>query len=96
MSLSFNEFQRELLKQDIDPKLAYLFTLMYERFGELLAQQEEAARILITFANTLEKSVMMQQVDQRTLGEVAKRAGLIGKTPGVEVNSVANEGEWEE
>lgn len=93
MSLSFNEFQRELHKQGIEPKYAYMLTLLYERFGEVLSQQEEIAKIVVTFADTIEKVARMHQSDQQVLGELAKRAGLVGRTKGVDVQSVANEPE---
>ena len=89
MSLSFNEFQRELAKRVQDPQLQYILTLMYERMSENARQLDECASLLVTFANALETMTKMHQSDQGTIGELARRAGLITKPSGIDVASVA-------
>lgn len=93
MSMSFNEFQREIQKRISDPQQAYILTLMYERFSDLAQQQETLASLMITLSNTIERVVKMHQSDQETVSQLAKRAGMLGKEPGVDVNSVANDPE---
>lgn len=92
-SATFNEFQRELQKREIPPNEAYIFTMMYERLGQVLAQQDEVAKLLVTFADSLQTFATMAQHDQRTLSALAKKAGMLNRTPGVDVQSVANEPE---
>lgn len=93
MSHSFNEFQRELNKYVTDQGLRYLFTLIYERLSENTRQIDETANLMITYAEALEKFANMHRQDQEIVGKLAKRAGLIKGTPGVNVDSVANEPE---
>jgi len=93
MSYTFNEFQRELKKRDIPDNQAYVFTLLYERLSEVLQQQEEMAKLLLTYGDALAKMALMSQHDQKTLSTLAKRAGMVNKQDGVDVASVANEPE---
>jgi len=91
--MTFNEFQRELQKRNIDPKTAYIFTMVYERLAEVAQQQEELTNLMVTLANAVETITKMAQCDQTLLHTLSKRAGLLGKTPGVNVSTVANEPE---
>jgi hypothetical protein len=91
MSHSFNEFQKELNKYVTDQGLRYLFTLVYERMSETARQVDQSVDLMVTFASALEKITHMHQSDQKTVGELARRAGLINKPAGVDVQSVANE-----
>ncbi len=91
MSLTFNEFQRELQKRNIDPNTAYMLTLVYERLGETVRIVEEMAKLTETFADSVARMVIMNQADQKTMSEMAKKLGMVGRTPGVEVASVAHD-----
>jgi hypothetical protein len=93
MSLTFNEFQRELQKRNIDGPNAYMFTLIYERLGECMQQQEEVAKAVLMFADQLQMFVNLRELDVRDVEAIKKKVGMIGRTPGVDVHSVANEPE---
>jgi len=93
MSLTFNEFQRELRNRGVDGPNAYMFTLVYERLSECLQQQEEIAGAILMMTQQLQMFVNLREMDTRDMETVKRKIGMIGKTPGVDVHSVANEPE---
>jgi len=93
MSLTFNEFQRELTKRGIDGPIAYMFTLVYERLAESINNQEETAGAILMLTEQMQSFVNLREMDIRDVDAIKKKVGIIGKTPGVDVHSVANEPE---
>jgi len=93
MSLTFNEFQRELTKHGIDGPIAYMFTLVYERLAESINNQEEIANAILMLTEQMQSFVNLREMDMRDLELLKRRIGMVGKTPGVDVHSVANEPE---
>jgi len=93
MSLTFNEFQRELQKRGVDGPNAYMFTLVYERLSECMQQQEEVTKAVLMFAEQLQMFINLRELDIRDVEAVKKKVGVVGRTPGVDVHSVANEPE---
>lgn len=91
--LTFNEFQRELRKRNIEPHTAYMLTMLYERMGELTKQLDEMAGMLLTYANQLEGFVQLRVADQQFLRGIKRRLDGNGgsSVEGVGVESVANE-----
>lgn len=87
--MGFNEFQRELQKRGIEPKNAYMFTMIYEQMVELSKQGDEAAKILLAMANTMEGLTGLHEATK----EQVERFIKLGQTSGVDVASVANEPE---
>ncbi len=85
--MTFNQFQQELTRRNIEPQTAYMLAVIYEQMVEMGQQQEEMAKLMVTFAEGVAKVISMHQSDQQTLGKIAKRVGEYGKTPGVDVSS---------
>ena len=91
MSMSFNEFNRQLQNRNIDKNVAFMLAIVYERLMDLGNQQVECAKICEVLANATAKTVAMQKADQESL------AGLIrtvkGNQKGIEVHSepISNE-----
>jgi intergrase/recombinase len=83
--LTFNEFQRELIKRNIEPNTAYMLTLLYERMGELIKQQDDTAKMLLLFAKNMQGLVVLNEQTQNNL----KRLAVGRKVDGVDVYSVA-------
>jgi hypothetical protein len=88
--MSFNAFQRELEKREIgDPKLRFILTLMYEQIAEVAKQGDQAAKVMLEMANSMEGIVGLHEETQRRLQQVARQ----GMEDGIDVSSVANEPE---
>ena len=93
MSLTFNEFQRELQKRGVDGPSAYMLTLVYERLSECMQQQSEIVNSIVMLTDQMQAFVNLREFDAQDIDAIKKRVGIIGKTPGVDVHSVANEPE---
>lgn len=74
-SATFNEFQRELNKRISDPQVAYMFTMLYERFGQVLKEHEEMATMLVTFADQLSNFVALNEIQKKHIMDIALRVG---------------------
>lgn len=90
---TYNEFQRELQRHNIEAPVAYMFTMMYEQMSEMGKQLDDMAKIVELFANQLQGFVTLREIDAKDLEVLKKRLGSYGKVDGVEVKSVANEPE---
>lgn len=91
--LTFNEFQRELRSKNIDGPTAYILTLVYERLGECIKQQDEMANVILMVTEQLQRFVTLRELDMKDINNIKKKVGMIGRTDGVDVHSVANEPE---
>lgn len=89
MTHTFNQFQKELRDKNIDPKVAYFLTLIYERLIETGGQLDEAAKLLLGMSQTMEEFVNLSEVQQREMRHFMRR----GRPDGIEIESVANEPE---
>lgn len=87
--MTFNEFQRALQKRGIEPKVAYMFTLIYEQMVELSKHGDEAAVIMLDMARAMEGIVGLHETTKSHVEALARR----GQTDGIDVASVANEPE---
>lgn len=84
---TFNEFQRELLKREIKPQEAFLFTMMYERMGQMATEIEQCTQLILSMANSLQGVVGLQGAQAEQLRQIMR-----GRKPdGVDVMSVAND-----
>lgn len=84
---TFNEFQRELQKRNIDPNTAYMFTLVYERLAHVMKEHEQFAKALMQIAVNLQDFVTVREQDRALIERVMKGQ----REPGVDVVSVAND-----
>jgi len=91
MSLSFNEFQRELRKRNIDPNTAFILTLLYERLAEVMKGQEETATVVLGMAQTMQGFVQLSEANNKKMQQLARGQ----YESGVDVMSVANDPEDE-
>lgn len=87
MSHTFNEFQRELIKREIKPQEAYMFTLIYERLSECENQLTMCARLLSELADTVTTFAHLHEHTTRQLQQVLRGS----KQEGVDVQSVAHD-----
>jgi hypothetical protein len=86
-SLTFNEFQRELRKRELDPKLEYLFTMLYEQQAEIIKQQDLLGQALLDMTGTVASFVKLHEATQKKVMQIARQ----GRPEGVDVFSVAND-----
>lgn len=86
MSLSFNEFQRELRKRNIDGPIAVILTTMYEQIREQGEQLDQAAKLILELTNTVEGFVGLNEVMQGRVEQLSKR--VAGEVDGVDLSSV--------
>lgn len=87
MSHTFNEFQRELIKREIKPQEAYMFTLIYERLSECENQLTMCAKLIEQLTESL---VLTSQLHEHTQTQV-HRLLRGSKQDGVDVQSVARD-----
>lgn len=89
MPMTFNQFQAELRKRDIEGPVAYMLTVMYEQMGEMSKQLDMCASVIEQLAGTLSNFVQLSEVMNGRLQELSKRH----MADGIELHSVANEPE---
>ena len=89
MSMTFNQFQKELRTLGIPDKEAYVFTMIYERLIDVESQLLMCARVCDGLANTMASFVKLSETQQKEL-RLFMRAG---RPDGVEVESVINKPE---
>jgi hypothetical protein len=89
MSLTFNEFQRELQKREIPDNIAYVLTMMYEQVVEVSKQGDAAARIMLELAKTMENLTLLHHDTQRKVFEFKRSE----RDFGIDVKSVMPEPE---
>lgn len=85
MSLSFNEFQRELQRRNIPDNVAYMLTLIYERLVQLAQEGNQQSKIVLSLATSLQAVVDITEADRKNIKALA-RGGI---PDGVDVHSVA-------
>jgi hypothetical protein len=91
--LTFNQFQKELRDRGIEGPMAYILTTMYERMSHMSSQMDELASLQLALANSMEGFVALHAQSSNDMDQLKARIGGFGKTPGVDVHSVANEPE---
>lgn len=85
MSLTFNQFQKELRDREVPAREAYLFTLIYERLVETESQLTMCVSLVAELAGAMESFVNLGEAQQKALRTLIRG----GKPDGVEVSSVA-------
>lgn len=85
--LTFNQFQRELQKRGIDPKVAYMLTLIYERLIQTDQTIDQMATLQTQFATMLQGFVNLREADVASINKIQKKIGA--RYDGVDVQSVA-------
>ncbi len=83
MSMSFNEFQRELQRRNIDGPVAVMLTTMYEQIRETAEQVHQCATIIETLVNTVANFTALHEATQGQVSELRKRMmpGSVESTP---------------
>lgn len=82
--MNFNQFQRELQQRDIDPKVAFMLTLVYEQVNEMSTRLNDCASVLLEMAKTIDALTKLSE-DTRTKLRKVERGG---RPDGVDVFSV--------
>lgn len=73
MSLTFNQFQKELQKRGIEGHLAIVLTTMYEQVLEMGKQVDMCANTIASLADTVGNVVELHHVTQTRLGDLKQR-----------------------
>lgn len=76
--LSYQDFQRELAKRDLDPAVAFLFTMVYERLVAIAKDVDLNATTLLEVANSMEGLATLNEQTQTKLAELERRNMLDG------------------
>lgn len=84
---TFNEFQRELQKRNIDPQSAYMFTLVYERLIETQRELTTCTRLLSQMTDSMAGFVQLNEMQQGQIKQLLRH----GRPDGIEIESVAND-----
>lgn len=77
------EFQKELQRAGIEPRLARLFTMIYERLIHVSSEVDQSAKATLMLAETVAGFV---ELHEKTQGEIKKLRDH-NKTEGVDVRS---------
>ncbi len=80
---SHQEFQRELQRSGVEPHIARLFTILFERLIHVAKETETASSICLSLANSMDGIVQLHEQTQQKMKELAKH----NKTEGIEVKS---------
>lgn len=86
MSMSFNQFTKELRDRGVDPRVAYFLSILYERQIDLGKQMEECAKICETLADATSKMLVMSQADQKHLSALIRQVNG-HKADGVDIHT---------
>lgn len=73
MTMTFNEFQRELKKRLNDPQQAYLFSLMYEYLIALNQQLDELAALTLNLTEQQQRFVEFNTTLEGQLKNLRRR-----------------------
>lgn len=92
MTQTFNEFQRELQKRNIEPNVAYILTMMYEQFSELMKQHLAIAAAMAEFAQAMAGEV---KHNEKTALELRSLKKIVEGRGDISVASVANDPDTE-
>lgn len=87
--LTFNQFQAALEKHDVDPKIRYFLTMIFERQTHMANDLETMAKVVLQLANSVQGFVELHEATQRQVKRISR--GL--SADGVDVASVLNEPE---
>lgn len=90
MALSYNEFQRQLQNRGIEPRLAYFFSLIWERLLELAKQGDEGAEIMLQMANSMQGLVQLSEADRARAQRIARKMGAADGDPEVYSEAITN------
>ena len=84
--MTFNQFQRELQERGIDPKVAYMLTVIYEQVMEQGKRIDDCASVLLNMAHTVRGLTGLNEQTAERLRRI-ERGG--DESAGIEVRSVA-------
>lgn len=87
MAMTFNEFQRELNKRNIDGHLAIVLTEMFAQQREVAEQLDQAVKIITALTETVANFAQLHEATTGRLRDLTQRVN--GEHSGIEVNSVA-------
>lgn len=90
MSMTFNQFQKELRNRNIDPQVAYFMSVLYEQHMEVLKQVDQMATIINSLADTVGNVVELHSVTKERVEMMNKRLG--GDYDGVTVTTEPGKG----
>lgn len=85
--MQFNQFQKELQKRNIDPQIAYMFTLVYERLIETSRELTTCTNLLAELANSVSGFVQLNVMQQDQIKHLLRH----GRPDGIEIESVAHD-----
>lgn len=86
MSLSWNEFNRELQNRVSDPGLRYMLGMIYERLLDQAKQMDMCASVTNEMATVMNNFVAMNEVFDERLKALNKH--VRGEADGVSLSSV--------
>jgi hypothetical protein len=89
MSMALMELKRELENRNIDRNVQYFIAALYEHQIALEQQFDEAAKVMLSMARSLEALVEANGSLQEKILKFVNR----GSMPGVDVRSVLNDPE---
>lgn len=90
MSLTFNQFQKELRNRNIDPQVAYCLSIIYEQQVEVIKQVDAIANIVNSLADTVGNVVQLHEITTGRLQELNKM--MTGEVHGVHVTTEPGKG----
>lgn len=91
MSLTFNQFQKELQKRNIDPQLAYMLSVVFEQQVETAKQMDMCAKVIEELVKTVANFATLHEATQGRVQDLVKE--LDGdRTPGVHVTTEPGKG----
>lgn len=90
MSITFNEFQRELNKRISDPNVAYMLSLMFEMNQATLQQLNTCADVVNSLVETVGNVVELHHTTQHAVKQMNKK--INGDVEGVHVSTEPGKG----
>lgn len=86
MTFTFNQFQRELERRNIDPQSRFIFSELYSQQREMAKQIDAMANIIDQVVKTISNFTELHEATQGQVLQVKK--ALAGEVDGVELDSV--------
>ena len=78
MAHSWNEFQAELIRRNVDKNTAFFLSLCYERILDTAQQVDQATSLLNEMANTVAGFVQLHQRTQEGLQKLMRHGHVEG------------------
>lgn len=79
--MTFNEFQRLMIRHEIPENMQMVLAAMFERFGQMMNEHEQMAKTLVVIANNMQQFVTLREQDRTDILNIMRRVDMVRSEP---------------